>query len=376
MPNGDNSGNIIIGQVWGIPIQINPSLLLILGLITWSLAGGLLPNAYPEMTTTGRWMTALFTAVLFFGSILVHELAHAWEARRQGIPVQSITLYIFGGVAQIAGKPRSPGGEFRVAAIGPASSFVLAGLFYLLNRTVGDQGYLGASTQWLALINLMLGAFNLLPGYPLDGGRVLESIVWGVTGKLENGVRAAATAGQIIAYIMIGYGFFLAIRGDIFQGIWLAFIGFFLHNAAGSERRSLLQQSQLSGVPVSSAMGIVREPNIASNIIIQNLVENHVLSLGQASFIITVNGTPAGVVTLPDIAAVPRAEWQSRTAGDLMTPLNSLPTVAPEDDLLAAVQLMSANELLFLPVFENGRLAGLLTRDEVMRYLAQHPAAA
>jgi len=374
MPNGDNSGNIVIGQVWGIPIQINPSLLLILGLITWSLAGGLLPNAYPEMTTTGRWMTALFTAVLFFASILVHELAHAWEARRQDIPVQSITLYIFGGVAQIAGKPKSPGGEFRVAAIGPASSFVLAGLFFALNRTVGDQGYLGASTQWLALINLMLGAFNLLPGYPLDGGRVLESIVWGVTGKLEKGVRAAALAGQLIAYVMIGYGFFLAIRGDIFQGIWLVFIGFFLHGAANSERRSLLQQSQLSGVPVSSAMGIVREPNIASNVIIQGLVENHVLSLGQASFIVTVNGNPAGVVTLPDIAAVPRDEWSRRNAGDLMTPLNALPSVAPEDDLFAAVQLMSANELLFLPVFENGRLAGLLTRDEVMRYLAQHPS--
>ena len=376
MPNGDHSGNIVIGQVWGIPIQINPSLLLILGLITWSLAGGLLPNAYPEMTTTGRWMTALFTAVLFFGSILVHELAHAWEARRQGIPVQSITLYIFGGVAQIAGKPRSPGGEFRVAAIGPASSFVLAGLFFALNRTVGDHGYLGASTQWLALINVMLGGFNLLPGYPLDGGRVLESIVWGATGKLENGVRAAALAGQVIAYILIGYGFFLAIRGDILQGIWLVFIGFFLNGAANSERRSLLQQSQLAGVPVSAAMGIVREPHIASNVIIQNLVENHVLSLGQASFIITVSGNPAGVVTLPDIAAVSRAEWSVRNAGDLMTPLNALPSVAPDDDLLAAVQLMSAHELLFLPVFENGRMAGLLTRDEVMRYMAQNPAAA
>ena len=376
MPNGDNTGNIVIGQVWGIPIQINPSLLLILGLITWSLAGGLLPNAYPEMSTTGRWMTGLFTAVLFFGSILVHELAHAWEARRQDIPVLSITLYIFGGVAQIAGKPRSPGREFRVAAIGPASSFVLAGIFFALNRTVGDQGYLGASTQWLALINLMLAAFNLLPGYPLDGGRILESIVWGVTGKLENGVRAAALAGQLIAYVMIGYGFFLAIRGDIFQGIWLVFIGFFLHGAANTERRSLLQQSQLSGVPVSAAMGIVREPNIASNIMIQSLVENHVLSLGQSSFIITVNGSPVGVVTLPDIAAVPREEWSRRNAGDLMTPLNDLPSVAPNDDLLAAVQLMSANELLFLPVFENGRMAGLLTRDEVMRYLAQNQAPA
>jgi Zn-dependent protease len=328
------------------------------------------------MTTTGRWMTALFTAVLFFGSILVHELAHAWEARRQDIPVQSITLYIFGGVAQIAGKPRSPGGEFRVAAIGPASSFVLAALFFALNRTVGDQGYLGASTQWLALINLMLGGFNLLPGYPLDGGRVLESIVWGVTGKLENGVRAAAFAGQVIAYILIGYGFFLAIRGDIFQGIWLVFIGFFLNGAANTERRSLLQQSRLAGVPVSSAMGIVREPNIASNVIIQNLVENHVLSLGQASFIVTVHGDPAGVVTLPDIAAVPREEWSRRNAGDLMTPLHSLPSVAPDDDLLSAAQLMSAHDLLFLPVFENGRMAGLLTRDEVMRYLAQNPAPA
>lgn len=376
MPTGDNTGNIVIGQIWGIPIQINPSMLLILGLITWSLAGGLLPNAYPEMTTTGRWMTGLFTAVLFFGSILVHEVAHAWEARRQGIPVLGITLYIFGGIAQIAGKPRSPGAEFRVAAVGPASSFVLAGLFFLLHRTVGDQGYLGASSQWLAYINLMLGGFNLLPGYPLDGGRIFESIVWGITGKLETGVRAAALTGQIIAYVLIGYGFFLAIRGDIFQGIWLVFIGFFLHNAASTERRSLLQQSRLSGVPVSTAMGIVREPNIASNVIIQDLVENHVLGLGQGAFIITVGGNPAGVVTLPDIAAVPREEWRIRSAGDLMTPLNSLPSVAPGDDLLSAAQIMSASDLLFLPVYDDGRLAGLLTRDELMRYLGQHPEPA
>ncbi|MFT4037043.1 MAG: site-2 protease family protein [Thermomicrobiales bacterium] len=376
MANPDNSGNIIIGHVWGIPIQINPSMFLILGLITWSLAGGLLPNAYPEMTTTGRWLTALLTALLFLASILVHELAHAWEARRQGIPVLGITLYIFGGLAQIAGKPKSPGAEFRVAAIGPASSLLLAAIFFLLHRLTGDQGYLGASTQWLGYINLLLAVFNVLPGYPLDGGRILESIVWGITGKQSTGVRAAGIAGQVIAYILIGVGFFRVLRGDLFGGLWSVAIGFFLHNAATTERRNLLQQNQLDGVPVSAAMGLVSEPHIAANITVQSLVENHVLSLGQGSFIITVDRQPAGVLALPAIADTPRDRWATTTCGDLMTPITALPRVAPTDTLLTAVQLMSEHDITFLPVYADGRMTGLLTRDEIFRYLSEKGEAA
>jgi Zn-dependent protease len=362
-------GNITLGHVWGIPIRINPSLFLILGLLTWSLAGALLPMAYPEMTTTGRWLTALLTALLFAASILFHELAHAWVSLREGVAVHSVTLYIFGGIAQLEGKPKSPGAEFRVAAVGPASSLVLAALFWAINQAFGDRGYLGASSQWLATINVLLAGFNLLPGYPLDGGRILESIVWQVSGKQETGVRVASTAGQIIAYGLIAIGVFRAFQGDVFGGLWTAFIGWILHNAATAERQAFLQRRQLAGIPVASVMGIVREPQIPAGLTLDQLVEQHILANGQGSFIVTAAGNPVGVLNLREVSQAPRAEWTSTTTGDVMIPFGELPRVSPRDELLKAVELMDANQLLLIPVFDNGALAGLLTRDEVIHHL-------
>src|SRR3954453_7476881 len=366
---GSGNGNITIGHVWGIPIQINPSLFLILAYLTWWIAGGLLPDAYPELSDVGRWLTALLSALLFFASILFHELAHAWVARRNGIPVVSVTLYIFGGIAQIGGKPKTSGAEFRVAAVGPASSLVLAAIFYGLHQGFGNRGYLRPSSEWLAYINLVLALFNLLPGYPLDGGRILESIVWGLSGKQETGVRVAGSAGQIIAYGLIGLGVFRVFGGDLFGGVWSILIGFILHNAATTEKRAFLQQGQLAGIPVSQVMGIVREPEVLGSLTLQQLVEGHILGQGQASFIITDAGNPVGVLNLRDVSDVPRADWGQTTTGDVMTPLGELPRVGPNDELLTAVQLMDANELLQVPVFDGSQLAGLLTRDEIIRHL-------
>ena len=366
---GSGNGNITIGHVWGIPIQINPSLFLILALLTWTLAGGLLPDAYPEMSDVGRWLTALLTALLFFASILFHELAHACVAKRNGIPVVSITLYIFGGIAQLGGKPKTPGAEFRVAAVGPVSSLLLAAIFYGLSLGLGDRGYLGASAEWLAYINLILALFNLLPGYPLDGGRILESIVWGFTKKQETGVKVAGTAGQFIAYGLMALGAYRVFQGDVIGGIWSVMIGFILHNAATTEKKAFLQQGQLSGIPVSQVMGIVREPEVAAGLTLQHLVEQHILGQGQGSFIVTAAGNPVGVLSLRDVSQAPRTEWDQTTTGDVMTPLGELPRVGLNDELLTAVQLMDANQLLQLPVFDGSRLVGLLTRDEVIHHL-------
>jgi Zn-dependent protease len=365
----NESGNITIGHVWGIPIRINPSMFLILGLLTWSLASNLLPMAYPEMSDAGRWLTALVTAVIFLASILFHELAHAYVARRNGIPVQSVTLYIFGGIAQLGGKAKSPGVEFAVAAAGPVSSFFLAAIFYSVNQVVADRSYLGASTWWLTSINIVLGLFNLLPGYPLDGGRILESVVWAITREQSTAVRIAAGAGQVIAFGLMALGALQILRGDLFSGIWTIAIGLILRSAAIAERQAFLQQSQLAGTPVSRVMGIVQEPSVPSGLSVQQLVEQHILGQGQGSFIVTADGNPVGVLTLRDVTRVPRPEWAQTTTGDIMTPLVELPRVRPQDELLSAIQLMDANQLLHVPVFENGRLAGLLTRDEVIRHL-------
>jgi Zn-dependent protease len=372
---GSGNGNITIGHVWGIPIQINPSIFLILALVTFNLADQLLPAQYPELSDVGLWLTALLTALLFLASILFHELAHAWVARRNGIPVMSVTLYIFGGIAQLGGKPKTPGAEFRIAAVGPLSSIVLAAIFYGLHQVFGDRGYFGASSEWLAYINMILALFNLLPGYPLDGGRILESIVWRITGKQETGVRVAGTTGQIIAYGLIGFGAFQVFQGEVLSGVWMVIIGFILHNAATTEKRAFLQQGQLAGTPVSQVMGIVREPEVQAGLTVQHLVEQHILGQGQGSFIVTSAGTPVGVLNLRDVSNVPRADWNQTTTGDVMTPLAELPRVGPNDELLTAVQLMDANELPQLPVFDGSRLAGLLTRDEVIHHLRLHSEA-
>jgi CBS domain-containing protein len=269
----------------------------------------------------------------------------------------------------LGGKPKTPGVEFRVAAVGPASSILLAGLFYGLNELWGDRGYLGASSQWLANINLALALFNLLPGYPLDGGRILESIVWAITGKQATGVRVAATTGQIIAYGLMALGAYRVFQGDVIGGIWLILIGFVLHNAATAEKRAFLQQGQLAGTPVSQVMGIVREPEIPAGMTLQDLIERHVLGQGQGSFIVTADGNPVGILNLRTVAQVPRTEWSQRTTGDVMTPLVNLPRVGPNDELLTAIQLMDANQLLQIPVFDGTKLAGLLTRDEVIHHL-------
>ena len=366
---GSNNGNITIGHVWGIPIQINPSLFIILGILTWSLADVILPRENPEMSVVSLWLTALLTALLFFASILFHELAHAWVARQSGIPVVSITLYIFGGIAQLGGKPKSAGTEFRVAAVGPASSLVLVALFYAIAQALGDRGYFGAAAFWLMRTNLFLALFNLLPGYPLDGGRILESIVWTITGNQGTGVKVAGTAGQIIAYGMMALGGFLILQNEVFNGIWLILIGFILHNAATAEKRAFIQQGQLSGTSVAQAMGNVREPEIPAGLMLQDLVEQHILGRGQGSFIVAAAGNPVGVLSLRDVSQVPRTDWPQMTAGDVMTPLVDLPRVELNDELLTAVQLMDANQLLQLPVFDGSRLAGLLTRDEVIHHL-------
>ncbi len=363
------TASVKLGRIWGIPIGLHWSLLIVFALLTSSLAAGYLPDQYPDLPAPALWLLAALTSVLFFGSILLHELGHAFVALREKIPVEGITLFIFGGVAQIGRQSPTAGVEFRVAAGGPVVSLALAivfGAVWLLTR---DVSYLAAPSAWLARINLMLLLFNLVPGYPLDGGRLLRAAVWQFTGNERRGRQVAMVSGQIVAFGLMGWGALTILNGNFADGIWLIFIGWFLQNATVSEQAASTIQGQLGGATVGQAMRLVEEPQVPSRLKLRQLVEDFVLSSGQGYFLVVDGDVPRGVVTLRDVTQVPRDRWDWVSVSEVMIPWARLQQVRPETELLAALQVMDDAQAAQLPVTVDGRLVGLLTRDEILRYV-------
>ncbi len=358
-----------LGAVWGIPIGLHWSLFLVFALLVWSLGGSYFPAEYPDLSPTAAYGLAALTGILFFGSILLHELGHARVALREGVPVRGITLFIFGGVAEIGEPTKSAASEFRIAAGGPLVSLVLFLLFqglYLLDRSVSA---LAAPSEWLARINLLLLLFNLIPGYPLDGGRMLRAAVWHVTGDEKTGWKVAMASGQLVSFGFIAWGLFQIVQGNVANGVWIAFIGWFLQNATAAENASRTVQRQLSGATVRQAMGLVDEPQVPSWMKLRQLVDDHVLAHGQGSFLVIDGDVPRGVLTLPDVTRVPRDRWDWTSVSEVMVPWSQLGRVAPDTDLLDALKQMETGGFGHLPVLEDDRLVGLLSRDEILRFL-------
>ena len=362
------AASIKLGRIWGIPIGLHISWFLVFGLVTWSLASGYFPQEYSGLPIWAYWLLGALTSILFFGSVLVHELGHSLLALRNGIPVRGITLFIFGGVAQIAQEPRSPGAEFRIAIAGPLASLALAALFgglWLLDQGVS---YLAAPSIWLARINLILALFNMIPGFPLDGGRVLRALVWHLTGNLQRATQIAAGSGQVVALGFIGLGVFTIFGGNFMNGLWLAFIGWFLQNAAASSLAQSGMQRALEGVAVRQAMSrdCARVPSLVP---LSQLVEEQVLNGGQRCFFVADNGRLNGLLTLRDISAIPRRKWAFTTTGQAMVPVDRLAQVSPGTPLLAALQMMDDANVAQLPVVENDEIVGTLSREQVLRYV-------
>lgn len=360
--------SINLGRIKNIPIGLHWSLLLVFGLLTWSLARGYFPEEYPSLPASAHWFLAVLTSVLFFGSVLLHELGHALVALRNHIPVRQITLFIFGGVAQLEQETRRPGAEFRIAAAGPLVSLGLAGLFgglYLLDQHIP---YLAAPSLWLARINLLLALFNLIPGFPLDGGRILRAIIWQVSGSLHRATQAAAFIGQLVAFGFIGWGLYTIFTGSFFNGIWLAFIGWFLQNAAAASYAQVNLEEILRGIKVSQVMN--RDYQAVPSILSLNqLVEEKVLAGGQRTFFVSDNGHPRGMLTLRDVAAIPQSKWRFTTVEQVMVPLKRLTQVQPNLELLSALQIMDKANVAQVPVIEGDSLVGLLSREQVLHYI-------
>lgn len=362
---------IKIAQIWGIPIRLHLSWFVIFGLVTWSLASGILPAAYPNLSSSAVWGISALTSLLFAGSVLLHELGHAYLALRSGVPVRQVTLFIFGGVAQITREPATPGAEFRIAIAGPAVSLALAAVFgglYLLDRQIP---LLAAPSEWLARINLMLGLFNLIPGFPLDGGRVLRAIAWKRTGNFQRATRIATSSGQLVAFGFIGVGIFNILSGSgLFNGLWLIFIGWFLQNAAASSYAHVTLQQMLGGVTVEQVMN--REPvSVPAITRLDTLIHDHVLNSGQRVFLIMDEGTHTlrGMLTLAQVNTVAREQWPVTTVGQAMLLPEQIMTVTAETPLFNALQQMDDANVAQAPVMAGRAVIGLLQRDAVLHYV-------
>ena len=357
-----------IFEVWGIPIRVHPSWLLVFGLVTWSLSAGYFAGEYPGWTTRAYWAAGVITALLFFGSILIHELGHSWVARRNGIPIRSITLFVFGGLARISREPDTPGAEFRIAIAGPVTSLALAALFAGGWHLVQGVPFLAAPAIWLARINFMVAIFNLVQGFPLDGGRLFRAAVWHVTGSLARASQIAAFAGQLVAFGLIGWGILTVMNGDVIGGMWLAFIGWFLQNAAAHSQAEANLREMLRDVTVAQAMTPdCRRVERGSSL--ERIVREEVLGTGRRCFTVTEDGRLTGLLTIHEIKAIPRERWAEVTAGEVMVPAEKVTAVGPKADLLTAIERLDDANVAQMPVLDDGRLLGLIGREQILHYV-------
>ncbi len=362
-------GSLRIGKIFGIDIYIHISWVIILVLLTWSLAVGWFPVLYHGFSAVTYWVLGFIAAVLLFVSVLLHELAHSVVARARGLPVKNITLFIFGGVSNIEKEPGSPGVEFQMAVVGPLTSLLIGVLAFVLFFLLGQYSSALAAILWyLGLANILLGIFNLIPGFPLDGGRVLRSIVWKIDGNLRRATRIVTVVGQIIAYLFILVGIWLFFVGYFIDGLWLGFIGWFLLSSAQSANSEVMLQSVFRGVTVSEVMNTA-PTTVPANISLQKLVDEYFLPLGLRSAFVIQGDRLAGLITLSDIRHVPREEWGQTPVGLAMIPRDRLHIVSPQQSLNDVLPLMAGRDVNQLPVVQDERLVGVLSRDAIVRYL-------
>ena len=366
-------GGVPIGKVFGISLRLHYSWFFIFALVTWALAAGYFPSEYPSWSLSVRVAAGLITSVLFFGSVMVHELMHSIVSQRQGIPVQSITLFFLGGVSQITSEPKRPADEFRMAIVGPLSSLVIGGVllgiyFQLRSGSAFAAQFATAITYWLGIINLFLGVFNLIPGFPLDGGRVLRSLLWWRRRNLTSATRIASNVGRVVGFIFIFVGIYFIFTGNWFNGIWLALIGWFLESAAVGSYQQLLMQGMLKGHVASEIMSgdcIVVPPNMS----IDQLVNGNILTSGRRCFPVGSGSEIMGLMTLHNVKEVPRDQWTTETVKEAMTPFDKLKWVRPDEELSSVLRILTENNINQVPVVQDNKIIGMVTRENLLNFV-------
>jgi Zn-dependent protease/CBS domain-containing protein len=362
----------------GIPISVDASWLVILALLTLSITtdfAGLTRTYFPEdaarLGPAAYWVMGLVTALAFFGCIVLHELGHAVVARARGMPIRGITLFLFGGVAEIGDEPPSAGTEFLMAIAGPAVSLVLAlgcGALAAVGHSIGWPAPLVIFLGYLAAINGMVLVFNLVPAFPLDGGRVLRSILWGATGSLRRATYWAALAGRGFAWLLIGWGVLQIFAGNWLGGIWSSLIGMFLNNAAQASYQQVLVRQVLQGEPVRRFMN--RDPIVVPpSLDLQRWVEEFVYRYHRKAFPVIADGRLEGCIETQALAQIPRGEWGRHTVGEVMRPDVGTFTIAPDADALDALGKMQRGGVSRLLVTEGGRLVGIVSLKDLLSFL-------
>jgi len=364
-----NRSTIPLGRILGIPIGLDYSWFLIFGLLTWSLATSYYPAEFKNWPMTQYWIVGAVTVILMFGSVLLHELGHSVVAMRYKIPVRSITLFVFGGVAQIGAEPPSAIAEFWIAIAGPLTSFALALFFSLLQPVVSALAPLLALAKYLAYINGTLGLFNLIPGFPLDGGRVFRAIIWGTTHSLRRATLIAASLGRFIAYGFILLGVWQMFSGNFGNGLWIAFIGWFLESAASSQIHQQTIHDLLAGHHVADAMRRDFTP-VSPDTTLEQLINKHILGNGQRSLVVKQDDRVAGLLTLHNVKAIPSSDWLTTTAAQVMIPVAKMKWIRPDAELVDALGEMDRDGVNQLPVLVGDQILGVLGRDDVISFLS------
>ncbi|HEV2218274.1 MAG TPA: site-2 protease family protein [Candidatus Dormibacteraeota bacterium] len=359
---------IRLGKILGIEVGINWSLVFVYALVVWTLATDLLPVDVPHQGALTYWVAGAAAGIVFYACLLAHELAHSVVARRYGVKVSGITLWLFGGVSRLDGDPPSAGAEALIAAVGPVTSFVIAGVALGLAFATAASPLLSDVFAWLAIINAWLGLFNLVPAFPLDGGRLLSSLFWWRQGTRQRGVHSAVRIGRVLAYVMIGLGVVLAFTVSAVNGIWLAFIGWFLLSAGSQEEAGAVMKAALRSVPVSAAMSspVVTIPDwLTIGQFLESVAPSHRFTtypLHDAA------GALTGVVRLADLVKLGREAADGRL-NSVARPIAEVPTARPDEALSSLIERIGAAIENRVLVFDQGRLVGIVSPVDVARLI-------
>jgi len=376
--------NIKLGRISGIEIGLHYSWFIIAALIAFSLAEHF-RQVNPNWDSRQTWIAALVTAALFFVSLLLHELAHSLVAQARGLKVKSITLFALGGISQLQEDATDAKTEFWVAIAGPIASLMIGFGCLLIAPRLGWQGSTKPHTAvsgilfWLGYINIALAVFNMIPGFPLDGGRVLRSIVWAITKNADRSTRIAARAGQVVAFVFIVDGIWQFFSGAGFGGLWIAFIGWFLMDAAKTSYAEVEAVAGLRGIQVSEVMS--RDcATVSRGMSLQEFVNTYLLRTGARCFAVEDQGRLVGIITPRDVGRIPRDRWDTTTVREAMRPLQELHIVTPDSPVLDALRLVARYDVNQLPVVANGALQGMVSRSQLVQLLQvrsdlQFPAA-